>query len=87
MRIQILPLSAGGYAGSGTSFSLLRLRNRKLLDVVYLEQLQSAQFFTEAWQCDPYFEAWSRLCWAAGEFGETAGVFEDALRRDYRRSR
>ncbi|MEU7865237.1 helix-turn-helix transcriptional regulator [Dactylosporangium sp. NPDC049140] len=80
IRIQVLPNSAGGHAGTGTSFSILRLRSEKLLDVVYLEQLESAQFFTDAWQSDPYFEAWSRLSVAAGKPDDTTAVFANLLR-------
>ncbi|MER7273431.1 helix-turn-helix transcriptional regulator [Dactylosporangium sp. NPDC000244] len=79
IRIQVLPDSAAGRAGTGTSFSILRLRNAKLLDVVYLEQLESAQFFTDAWQSDPYFEAWSRLIVAARKPDETRARIMDKV--------
>ncbi|WP_433213339.1 helix-turn-helix domain-containing protein [Dactylosporangium sp. CS-047395] len=82
-RIQVLSFGAAGPASPGTSFSILRLRNAQLQDVVYLEQIESAQFLTDAEQADPYQKAWSRLGVAAGEPDETAAVIEDALRRDY----
>ncbi|MFI5906044.1 helix-turn-helix domain-containing protein [Dactylosporangium sp. NPDC051541] len=80
MRIQILLSAAGGHVGMGNSFSILRLRNEHMPDVVYLEQIDSALFFTEREELDPYREAMTRINVAAGKPNETRNVIEQALR-------
>ena len=78
VQIQILPV--GSDAGVGNSFSILRLPTTHLLDVVYLEQMDSAQFFSERNRCDPYLAAMERICAAAREPAQTVKVIEQILR-------
>jgi transcriptional regulator with XRE-family HTH domain len=44
VTIQILPFTAGGHAAAGGPFSVLHFAEKDLSDVVYLEQLASAQY-------------------------------------------
>jgi transcriptional regulator with XRE-family HTH domain len=44
ITIQVIPFKAGGHAAAGGSFSLLRFTGYELPDMVYLEQLTSAQY-------------------------------------------
>jgi transcriptional regulator with XRE-family HTH domain len=44
IRLQVLPFSAGGCAGTGVPVTLLRFPEAELADVVYLEQLISATY-------------------------------------------
>ena len=41
VQIQVLPFDAGGHAGAGGAFSILRFPYRELSDVVFLEHLTS----------------------------------------------
>ena len=45
VTIQMIPFQAGGHAAAGGSFSLLSFAEYGLSDVVYVEQLTSAQYF------------------------------------------
>jgi hypothetical protein len=42
VTIQVVPFQAGGHAGAGGPFSLLRFADADLPDIVYLEQLTCA---------------------------------------------
>jgi transcriptional regulator with XRE-family HTH domain len=44
VTIQILPFEAGGHAAAGGPFSVLHFAEKDLSDVVYLEQLATAQY-------------------------------------------
>ncbi|HEY0936598.1 MAG TPA: helix-turn-helix transcriptional regulator [Trebonia sp.] len=44
VTIQVLPFKAGGHAAAGGPFSVLHFAESDLSDVVYLEQLASAQY-------------------------------------------
>jgi transcriptional regulator with XRE-family HTH domain len=44
VTIQILPFEAGGHAAAGGPFSVLHFAEKDLTDVVYLEQLATAQY-------------------------------------------
>jgi transcriptional regulator with XRE-family HTH domain len=61
VQIQVLPFSAGGHAGAGGAFSILRFPYRELSDVVYLEHLTSGIYLDRAEDVDKYAEAIGRL--------------------------
>lgn len=44
ISLQVIPLNAGGHAAAGGSFRLLRFANIDVPDVVYMEQISSAQY-------------------------------------------
>jgi hypothetical protein len=81
VMIQILPSGTGGYTGVATSFSILRLRIKTLADVVYLEQIASAQFLHESHDVEPYEIAFNRLGITALEPRDTITELEKAKRR------
>jgi transcriptional regulator with XRE-family HTH domain len=81
VSIQILPPGAGGRAGVGNSFSLLRLRIKGLSDVVYLEHIDSALFLDNPADSDPYEIAMNRLNVSAGMPQDTMNTLQEALER------
>jgi len=62
VTIQVVPFQAGGHAGWGGSFSLLRFAEYDLPDVVYLEQHSSAQYLDKQDVVDRYMAVMERLC-------------------------
>jgi len=61
VTIQIMPLTAGGHAAAGGSFSMLHFAEDDLPDLVYLEQLASAQYLVKPDVVDTYCEVLDRL--------------------------
>jgi hypothetical protein len=61
VTIQIMPLTAGGHAAAGGSFSVLHFAEDDLPDLVYLEQLASAQYLVKQDVVDTYLEVVDRL--------------------------
>ena len=61
VAIQIMPLAAGGHAAAGGSFSVLHFAENDLPDMVYLEQLASAQYLDKKDVVDTYIEVLDRL--------------------------
>ena len=62
VSIQVVPFKAGGHAAAGGPFSLLRFAEYDLPDVVYLEQLTSAQYLDKQDVVDGYLAVMERLC-------------------------
>jgi transcriptional regulator with XRE-family HTH domain len=61
VQIQVLPFDAGGHAGAGGAFSILRFPYRELSDVVFLEHLTSGIYLDRPQDVDQYAEAIGRL--------------------------
>lgn len=61
VTIQIMPFKAGGHAGAGGSFSVLRFAEDELSDIVYLEQLASALYLDKQSEVDTYLAVMERL--------------------------
>jgi hypothetical protein len=61
VRLQVLPLAAGGYAAAGCSFTILRFPQPEVLDVVYLEQLAGALYLDGREDLDRYSDVVNRL--------------------------
>ena len=62
VTIQIVPFKAGGHAAAGGAFSVLRFAEYDLSDIVYLEQLASAQYLDKPDVVDRYLAVMERLC-------------------------
>jgi len=62
VSIQVIPFKAGGNAAAGGPFSLLRFAEYDIPDVVYLEQLTTAQYFDKQDVVDGYLAVMERLC-------------------------
>lgn len=82
VRIQILPFDAGR-AVVGNSFSILRLRIKEFLDVVYLEQIDSALYFSDPNESDPYALAMNHIGVEARRPDETVAILERILRSEF----
>jgi transcriptional regulator with XRE-family HTH domain len=61
VTIQVIPFNAGGNAAVG-AFSVLRFAEYDLPDVVYIEQLTSAQYLDKRESVESYLAAMERLC-------------------------
>jgi len=61
VTIQVMPLQAGGHAAAGGSFSLLSFADYELPDVVYVEQLTSAQYLDKPEIVAGYLAVMERL--------------------------
>lgn len=82
VTIQVIPFSVGGHAAAGGPISILRLAERELPDVVYLEQLDSALYPDRPADIDHYRHIMNRLSIQA----ELASKTPDILRRILRDS-
>ncbi|MFI5936603.1 helix-turn-helix domain-containing protein [Actinoplanes sp. NPDC051494] len=83
VSVQVLPTGLAAAATGGMSFSMLRLPIEKLTDVIYLEQINSAIFLDDPYDCDPYMAGWQLLMGAARKPAETLPFLRrarDALR-------
>lgn len=79
VRLQVVPFSAGGHAGTGGAFTVLRFEDRELPDVVYIEQLTSALYLDKRDDVDLYVAAMERLCVDAAPPADTAPRLQHAL--------
>jgi transcriptional regulator with XRE-family HTH domain len=61
VTIQVMPFTAGGHAAAGGSFSVLQFAEEELPDLVYIEQLASAQYLVKRDVVDTYLEVMDRL--------------------------
>lgn len=61
VTVQIMPFTSGGHAAAGGSFSLLHFAENDLPDMVYLEQLASAQYLDKQDVVGTYVEVLDRL--------------------------
>jgi hypothetical protein len=61
VTIQIMPFTAGGHAAAGGSFSVLHFAENDLPDLVYLEQLASAQYLDKQDVVGTYVDVLDRL--------------------------
>lgn len=79
VTLQILPLRAGGLVAGGGPVTLVRLAERGLPDVVYLEQLRSAHYPEDADDVEYYRHLIDRLVTAAEPAMETPTVLGGLL--------
>jgi len=61
VAIQVVPFAAGGHAGSGGSFTMLRFAGEEVPDIVYIEQLTSALYLDKREDVDHYLEVMDSL--------------------------
>jgi hypothetical protein len=79
VRLQVIPFHAGGHAGAGGAFSVLRFPEEDLPDIVYIEQLTSALYLDKRDDVEHYVLAMERLCVEAEPPAHTAGIIEKIL--------
>jgi transcriptional regulator with XRE-family HTH domain len=61
VTIQVLPFKAGGHAAAGGAFSVLHFAESDLSDIVYLEQLATAQYLEKPDMVSKYLAVMERL--------------------------
>jgi hypothetical protein len=81
VRLQVIPLDAGGHAAAGGSFTILRFPDAELPDIVYIEHLTSALYLDKREDVEQYAQAVDRLSIEAEPPGRTAEVL-DEIRKD-----
>jgi hypothetical protein len=79
VRLQVVPFRAGGHAGAGGSFSILRFADPELPDVVYIEQLTSALYLDKPEDVEPYATAIEVLCVKAEPPDRTYEVLDNIV--------
>jgi hypothetical protein len=80
VRLQVLPLAAGGHAAAGGCFTILRFPQQDLPDLVYLEQLTSALYLDNREDVDRYFDAVNRLFVEAAPLKDTVQILDRIIR-------
>jgi transcriptional regulator with XRE-family HTH domain len=85
VRLQVMPLAAGGHAAAGGSFTILRfgVQRPHLKDLVYVEQLTHALYLEGRADVDAYFDAVNRLYVDATPLSETIGILDAILHELY----
>lgn len=79
VRIQVLPLSAGGHAAGGGSVTVLRFRESELPDVVYLEQMLTAVYLSRPEDSARYRDVLNLLAAQAMDLDATTATLERLL--------
>lgn len=79
VSLQVLPFSAGAHAAMGTSFIILRLAEPPDAQVVYLEDLWSADYVDRPAQVAAYNSVFDRVSTAALETGKTVSLIEQVI--------
>jgi transcriptional regulator with XRE-family HTH domain len=74
VTIHIMPFAAGGHAAAGGPVTLLRLPERELPDVIYLEQLIGASYPSEREEIEYYRHVIDRLVTDAAPARETRSI-------------
>ena len=80
VTVQVIPFKAGGHAAAGGAFSLLRFAEHDLSDVVFLEQLNSAQYLDKPDVVDGYLAVMERLCIGAVTPATTVKILRSMVR-------
>ena len=81
ITIQIMPFTNGGHAAAGGSFSVMHFAEAELPDLVYLEQLTSAQYLIKPDIVDTYLEVLDRLRREAATPAESLKTLQQRLRQ------
>ncbi len=80
VTIQIMPFTSGGHAAAGGSFSVLHFADDDLPDMVYLEQLSSAQYLDRQDVVSTYIEVLDRLRVEAATQADSLTTLQTRLR-------
>ena len=80
VTIQIMPFTSGGHAAAGGSFSVLHFTDDDLPDMVYLEQLSSAQYLDRQDVVSTYVEVMDRLRVEAATQADSLKTLQTRLR-------
>jgi Domain of unknown function (DUF5753)/Helix-turn-helix domain len=80
ITIQAVPFSRGGHAAAGGSFTILRFAAAELPDIVYIEQLTSAQYLDDREDVEHYMEVVNALSTQALTPAETVRFLTEITR-------
>jgi transcriptional regulator with XRE-family HTH domain len=80
VTIQIMPFTAGGHAAAGGPFSVLHFAEDDLPDMVYHEQLASAQYVDKPDVVDKYLAVMDSLCLEAATPANSVKTLRARLR-------
>jgi hypothetical protein len=81
IRLQVIPLAAGGHAAAGGSFTILRFGTKPYLqDLVYAEQLTGALYLERREDVERYVDAMDRLIVEAAPLHDTAALLYSVMR-------
>jgi hypothetical protein len=85
VRLQVIPLAAGGHAAAGASFTILRFGEERpyLSDLVYVEHLNQALYLDKLEDVDIYSDAVTRLYVEAATPDETVTILEKIHKEVY----
>jgi transcriptional regulator with XRE-family HTH domain len=79
VTVQLLPLDYGGNVGGVGSVTILRFAEAEVKDVVYLEQIASAQYLTKQSDVDPYQELMNELSMHARPATDTPAILRGIM--------
>jgi hypothetical protein len=80
VSIQVLPYAVGAHAAMGSSFIILRLAEPADAQVVYLEDLWSADYVDRPAQVTAYNNVFDRVAAAALDAADSARLIEQVRR-------
>ncbi|OLT14110.1 hypothetical protein BJF78_19965 [Pseudonocardia sp. CNS-139] len=80
VSVRLIPFRAGPHASMGVPFSILRLPEPESREVVYLEDMWSADYLDKPKQTSAYSVVFDRLCASALDEQGTKTAIEEAMR-------
>ncbi|WP_395110746.1 helix-turn-helix domain-containing protein [Actinomadura sp. SCN-SB] len=80
VTLQIVPFHVGGHPAAGGAFTVLRFAHPEILDMVYLEQVNSALYLDKRSEVDNYKQIMNELCVLAAPPGETCDILNGILK-------
>ncbi|HET8661484.1 MAG TPA: DUF5753 domain-containing protein, partial [Micromonosporaceae bacterium] len=80
VRLQVMPISAAGYAWAGGPFTIMRFPDQEIPDIVYIEHLASALYLDKPEETNDYAVMMDELCIEAEPPDRTGEIVERALR-------
>jgi len=79
VRLQVMPFSAGGYAGAGGPFTIMRFPDQEISDMVYLEHLASALYLDKPEDTSDYVVLMEQLVVEAESWARTVATVNRLL--------
>jgi transcriptional regulator with XRE-family HTH domain len=80
ITLQVMPFRFGGHVAEGGAFTILRFSDPEMMDVVYLEQLTSAQYLDKPDDLDRYAAVMERLSVTAASPQRTKEILSEMLK-------
>jgi hypothetical protein len=80
VTLQVMPFRFGGHVAEGGTFTILRFADPEMSDIVYLEQLTSAQYLDKPDDLDRYAAVMERLSVTAASPERTQEIIAEMLK-------